>query len=172
MGKVTGLIPFHGDELVELPFGQWFLRMIGKEAANEAWAFKRDALGAKHLYLWVLSEVVPGKDVQHFRDKEHLHLIDNDTDVDISTKHPQALDIAPGGTYEKRTATDKEPQHLTGTKALNRGDSLPITICTRNATPDEVVGWQKELIIALRTSAYLWLKDCATPKQLEEFLAT
>ena len=171
MGKVTGLIPFHGDEVVELPFGQWFLKMIGREAANQDWAFKKDSPDAKHLYLWLKSEEVPGKGMQHFRDKEHLHLIDNGTDVDISTKHPQALDIGSDGTYEKRTGSDKEPQHLTETKALNRGDSLPITICTKNATPDEVVDWQQELIGELREYAHAWLEKYASAEQFKEFLA-
>lgn len=169
MGKVTGSIPFDGEEEVEqLPFGQWFLRMIGKEAEYKGWAFKKE--GTKHLYLWVQSEVGPGKNAQHFLDREHLHLIDAGTDVEISTKHPHALEIASDGTYEKRTAKDKEPQHLTGTKALNRGDSLAITICTRNATPGEVVDWQKELISVLRTTAGGWLRIDASPEQRKEFL--
>jgi len=168
MGKVNGLIRFQDDseEVQMLPFGEWFLKMIGREANNEGWAFKRDG---RHLYLWLESEETAGKNAQHFLDKEHLHLIDNTSDVDISTKHPKALSINPDGTQEKRTAEDKEPQHLTGTKALNRGESPPITICTRNATPAGVVDWQKTVITTLRRSAFDWLKAEADDEQMRQF---
>ena len=168
MGGITGTIRFEddSDEVRMLPFGQWFLKMVAREADGEGWDFKQEG---PHLYVWSTSEVTAGKNRQHFLDKEHLHLIDNGTDVDISTKHPQALNVNRDGTYDKPTVKDKEPQHLTGTKALNRGESPPITICTRNATPAGVVDWQKTVITTLRRSAFDWLKAEADDEQMRQF---
>ncbi|ONI92111.1 hypothetical protein ALI22I_05720 [Saccharothrix sp. ALI-22-I] len=174
MGAVSGKIPYQDSDDEEselLPFGQWLFKTIVRQAGDEEWSVIRDKTSTRHLYLWLESEEAPGKGADHFRDKEHLHLIDNGGDVDISTKHPKALNILPDGKYEKRTAADKEPQHFTGTKALNKGTSLPITVCTRNEPPDEVVDWQRKLITDLRATTLDWLRAVASNAQIAEFLA-
>ncbi|WP_309115363.1 hypothetical protein [Saccharothrix sp.] len=176
MGAVTGTIPFFpsdDDDAISLPFAQWLLRTIKKKADNE----EEDLAYAKgeserHLYVWYKSHEVVGKGADHFRDREHLHLIDQDTDVDISTKTVDPPTTRRDGTYEKATAESKASKHHTGTKAINRGTSLPITVCTRNAPPDVVVEWQRNLIAYLRKETLGWLRDAgATEEQLREFLA-
>ncbi|MEJ2853272.1 MULTISPECIES: hypothetical protein [unclassified Saccharothrix] len=178
MGAVSGKISYRESSDAEgelLPFGEWLFKTILREAEGDEWGdwvIHKEKNTNRHIYLWLASLQVPGMGADYFRDKEHLHLIDNGTDVDISTKHPRALNILPDGKIEKRTGAEKEPLHLTGTKALNRGESLPITVCTRNEPPDEVVDWQRQVIADLRTATLEWLRDAsATKAQLAEFVA-
>ncbi|MEU7528954.1 hypothetical protein AB0A74_24700 [Saccharothrix sp. NPDC042600] len=178
MGAVKGTISYRESDDAEgelLPFGQWLFKTIMRESQGDEWghlAYHKDNRSSRHLYLWLETLEEDGKNADHFRDKEHLHLIDNDTDVDISTKHPQALNIGADGRYEKRTAADKTPEHLTGTKALNRGESLPITVCTKNEPPNGVVAWQRELIATLRATIVDWLRAAgASNTQIAEFRA-
>lgn len=178
MGAVSGEISFRASDNAKgelLQFGEWLFKTILRESEGDEWGdwvIHKEKSTNRHIYLWLASLQVPGKGADHFRDKEHLHLIDNVTDVDISTKHPKALNILPTGKYEKRTAADKEPQHLTGTRALNRGESLAITVCTRNEPPAEVVDWQRQVIADLRSATWEWLHAAgATKEQLAQFVA-
>jgi len=170
MGKVSGTIPFQSEEdskPEQVPFGEWLLGTIVKNAEDNGWACKREG---NNLYVWFGYLEEPGKDKQHFRDKEHLHLIDKGTDVAISTKHPQALTLD-RGVHVKRTQEEKTPEHLTGTRAVNRGESEEINICNKTVPPDGVVDWQKELIGDLRDLTKQWLRGAGSEAQTSEFLA-
>ncbi|HEX3792315.1 MAG TPA: hypothetical protein VHW44_30905 [Pseudonocardiaceae bacterium] len=172
MGEVTGKIPFHdadGDPTGEFGFGEWLLRTIMKKAADNEWAWQGDHV---NLFMWDKALEVGGKNAAHFRDKEHLHLINNGTDVDISTKRPHEEFVDSQGHSKKAAHSAKAPVHETGQRAVRTGESPVVSLCTRNAPPDGVVGWQKALIAQLRKETPDWLEEEAgTEGQVKEFRA-
>jgi hypothetical protein len=169
MGVVSGTISFEdgSDKPPQLSFGTWMLRTIKAEAGKSGWSYSGNE---EHFYLWENFLEAEGKTSAHFLDKEHLHLINKGNDIAISTKHPQP-EVIKAGVSQKRTAADKVPQHLTGTKAVNAGESPPISLCTKDEPPADVIEWQKDLIETLRELALARLRAVGSPQQIKEFLA-
>jgi hypothetical protein len=162
--------PVEGKVREYASFGDWF---FAKLDANKDELFLTVQGREADRFVWDHTQVTAAKDAGHFREHEHLHLIDKGTDVAISTKHTApAPEARTGGFVRESNAAKKsrQGQHLTGLQALAGGQAA-VTICTKERVPAGVPAWEAETVELLREMTETWLRDDATNEQLRQFKA-